>query len=100
MGLIHSRCNVHVVSPVAQGRQGLRSALQSSLSVCLPFVWQSFAGYSGRGAINLLWLLPIALGVTQFGLNSSLGMILAYAPLVVLAIKFRAGELEKPSMKD
>lgn len=48
------------------------------------------------GAINLLWLLPIAMGVTQFGLNSSLGLILAYAPLVVLAIKFRAGELEKP----
>ncbi|WP_019582569.1 MraY family glycosyltransferase [Pseudomonas mandelii] len=48
------------------------------------------------GAINLLWLLPIAMGVTRFGLNSSLGLILAYAPLVVLAIKFRAGELEKP----
>lgn len=52
------------------------------------------------GAINLLWLLPIALGVTQFGLNSSLGLILAYAPLVVLAIKFHAGELERPSMKN
>jgi Fuc2NAc and GlcNAc transferase len=52
------------------------------------------------GAINLLWLLPIALGVTQFGLNSSLGLILAYAPLVLLAIKFRAGELEGPSMKN
>jgi len=52
------------------------------------------------GAINLLWLLPIALGVTQFGLSSSLGLILAYAPLVVLAIKFHAGELERPSMKN
>ena len=52
------------------------------------------------GAINLLWLLPIALGVTQFGLNSSLGLILAYAPLVLLAIKFRAGELEGPSVKN
>ena len=52
------------------------------------------------GAINLLWLLPIALGVTQFGLNSSLGLILAYAPLVVLAIKFHAGELERPSTKN
>lgn len=52
------------------------------------------------GAINLLWLLPIALGVTQFGLNSSLGLILAYAPLVMLAIKFRAGELEGPSVKN
>lgn len=52
------------------------------------------------GAINLLWLLPIALAITQFGLNSSLGLILAYAPLVVLAIKFHAGELERPSMKN
>lgn len=52
------------------------------------------------GAINLLWLLPIALGVTQFGLNSSLGVILAYAPLVLLAIKFRAGELEDPLTKN
>ncbi|MHC8400015.1 MraY family glycosyltransferase [Pseudomonas sp. MDT1-17] len=52
------------------------------------------------GAINLLWLLPIALGVTQFGLNSSLGLILAYAPLVMLAIKFRAGELEGLSVKN
>lgn len=49
--------------------------------------------------INLLWLLPIALGVVRFGLNSSLGLILAYAPLIALAIKFRAGELEGPSVK-
>jgi Fuc2NAc and GlcNAc transferase len=47
------------------------------------------------GAINVLWLLPIAVGVTGFGLNGSLGLILAYAPLLVLAIKFRAGELER-----
>jgi Fuc2NAc and GlcNAc transferase len=45
-------------------------------------------------AINLLWLLPIALCITQFGLNSWAGLILAYAPLVALAIKFHAGELE------
>jgi Fuc2NAc and GlcNAc transferase len=51
------------------------------------------------GAINLLWLLPIALGVTQFGLNSGVGLILAYAPLVALAIKFHAGELEAPQEK-
>jgi Fuc2NAc and GlcNAc transferase len=51
------------------------------------------------GAINLLWLLPIALGVTRMGLNPILGLILAYAPLVVLAIKFHAGELEKPAEK-
>ncbi|NUU39107.1 glycosyltransferase family 4 protein [Pseudomonas sp. C2B4] len=51
------------------------------------------------GAINLLWLLPIALGVSQFGLNSGVGLILAYAPLVALAIKFHAGELEAPQEK-
>jgi len=48
------------------------------------------------GAINLLWLLPIATGVVRFGLNSSLGLILAYVPLVALAVIFRAGELEAP----
>jgi Fuc2NAc and GlcNAc transferase len=52
------------------------------------------------GAINLLWLLPIAVAVTHFGLNSILGIFLAYAPLVMLAIKFRAGELESPMMKN
>ncbi|ATE78967.1 MraY family glycosyltransferase [Pseudomonas frederiksbergensis] len=52
------------------------------------------------GAINLIWLLPIALGVTHYGLDGSLGLILAYAPLLVLAIKFRAGDLETASMKN
>ncbi len=45
-------------------------------------------------AINLLWLLPIAVGVGM-GLDGLLGLLLAYAPLVLLAIKFHAGELEK-----
>ena len=49
--------------------------------------------------INLLWLLPIALSVVRFGLDSGLGVILAYAPLVALAIKFHAGEREAPSVK-
>ncbi|MDR7281944.1 hypothetical protein J2X84_000759 [Pseudomonas corrugata] len=53
----------------------------------------------GVSLINFLWLLPIALGVVQLGLNSSLALILAYAPLVALAIKLRAGELEAPSVK-
>ena len=52
------------------------------------------------GAINLFWLLPIALGVTQFHLNSSLGLVLAYAPLIVLAVRFHAGALEGASMKN
>ncbi|MBV4457381.1 glycosyltransferase family 4 protein [Pseudomonas sp. COR58] len=52
------------------------------------------------GAINLLWLLPIAVCVARFGLDGSLGLILAYAPLLVLAIRFHAGELEKAPAKD
>lgn len=52
------------------------------------------------GVINLLWLLPIAVWVTRFGLDGGLGVILAYLPLVALAIKFRAGDLEAPMAKN
>ncbi|MGX5794089.1 MraY family glycosyltransferase [Pseudomonas sp. E2-15] len=45
-------------------------------------------------AINLFWLLPIALFV-GLGFDGLLGLLLAYAPLVLLAVKFHAGELEK-----
>jgi Fuc2NAc and GlcNAc transferase len=45
-------------------------------------------------AINLLWLLPIALFV-GLGFDGVLGLVVAYVPLVGLAIKFHAGELEK-----
>ncbi|MGF6094386.1 MraY family glycosyltransferase [Pseudomonas sp. 18175] len=45
-------------------------------------------------AINLLWLTPIAIGVGVLGLNGLLGVIIAYVPLVVLAAKYRAGEVE------
>jgi Fuc2NAc and GlcNAc transferase len=44
--------------------------------------------------INICWLLPIAVAVTRFGLDGSLGVIVAYAPLLLLAIRFRAGEIE------
>lgn len=46
-------------------------------------------------AINLFWLLPVATCVVLWGLDGALGLILAYVPLVILAIKFHAGELEK-----
>lgn len=49
---------------------------------------------SAVGAINLFWLLPLALCVTRFGLDGALGLIIAYIPLVILAIRFRAGTLE------
>lgn len=44
--------------------------------------------------LNLIWLLPIALWVGVGGLDGFAGVLIAYAPLVCLAVKFRAGELE------
>ncbi|MNI71270.1 hypothetical protein D3C73_1271330 [compost metagenome] len=54
------------------------------------------------GAINVGWLLPVAVCVTSFGVDGGLGLIVAYLPLVILAIKFHAGEIEKtrPSIAD
>jgi len=49
---------------------------------------------SAVGVINLFWLLPMALCVTQFGLDGALGLIIAYVPLVILTIRFKAGMLE------
>ncbi|MDX9885994.1 glycosyltransferase family 4 protein [Thauera sp.] len=46
------------------------------------------------GVINLAWLLPIALLVGTGRVDGVIGAVLAYAPLVLLAIKLRAGELE------
>lgn len=46
--------------------------------------------------INLLWLLPIAVCVGM-GFNGLIGLVIAYVPLVILAVKFHAGELETPS---
>ena len=52
------------------------------------------------GVINVFWLLPIAVGVTRFGLDGAFGVILAYVPLIALAIKFRAGDLEDAAVKN
>lgn len=46
------------------------------------------------GAINLLWLLPIALWVGAGELDGFMGVGIAYAPLVWLAVKFKAGAPE------
>jgi Fuc2NAc and GlcNAc transferase len=46
------------------------------------------------GGINLLWLLPIAVCVTWYGLDGVMGLSLAYLPLVLLAIKYEAGQAE------
>lgn len=45
--------------------------------------------------VNLLWLLPIALCVQLWELDGLAGLLLAYLPLVFLAIRFKAGSLEE-----
>ena len=45
-------------------------------------------------AINIFWLLPLALWVGLGGIDGGWGLAIAYAPLVALAIKYRAGESE------
>jgi len=46
----------------------------------------------GVGAINLCWLLPIALWVATGGVDGAVGLSIAYAPLMVLAMIFQAGQ--------
>ena len=48
----------------------------------------------GIGVINVCWLTPLALWVGLAGLNALLGLVLAYFPLMALAIYFRAGARE------
>ena len=45
-------------------------------------------------ALNVCWLLPVALSVLLLGLDGVLGLIVAYVPLVLIAAYFRAGSLE------
>ncbi|MDO7895455.1 MraY family glycosyltransferase [Pseudomonas citrulli] len=45
-------------------------------------------------AINVLWLFPVAWCVVMLKLDGLTGLLLAYVPLVVLAFKFKAGQLE------
>lgn len=45
-------------------------------------------------ALNVFWLLPVALSVLLLGLDGVLGLIVAYVPLVLIAAYFRAGSLE------
>jgi len=44
------------------------------------------------GAINLAWLLPIALLVATARLDGLLGALLAYVPLWLLALRYKAGD--------
>ena len=45
-------------------------------------------------AINIGWLLPMALGVGVGSLNGLLGLVIAYLPLLFLAVHFKAGLAE------
>lgn len=46
-------------------------------------------------AINLFWLLPLAACVVLWDVDGALALIVAYVPLVLLAVRFHAGELER-----
>lgn len=46
------------------------------------------------GLINLLWLLPIAILVVIKEVDGVVGLVLAYTPLIFLALKFKAGAAE------
>ncbi len=41
--------------------------------------------------INVFWLFPVALCVALLGVDGSTGLIVAYVPLILLAIYFKAG---------
>lgn len=45
--------------------------------------------------INVVWLLPLAVGVVMNWLPGVAGLALAYGPLVMVAIRYHAGELER-----
>ncbi|MDP1604756.1 MAG: glycosyltransferase family 4 protein [Legionella sp.] len=42
--------------------------------------------------INLLWLLPMAFMVSNNLINGFFGLLIAYFPLIILALKFNAGK--------
>jgi Fuc2NAc and GlcNAc transferase len=44
------------------------------------------------GAINLLWLLPLAAAVALGRLDGVFGVLIAYAPLVWLVFRYKAGD--------
>ncbi|CAN7343776.1 glycosyltransferase family 4 protein [Aquipseudomonas alcaligenes] len=46
-------------------------------------------------AINVVWLLPLALLVGTGNLNELIGLPLAYAPLLLLCVRYRAGVKER-----
>lgn len=47
--------------------------------------------------INILWLLPWACVVALGHIEGLLGLLIAYVPLAILAVRFKAGALEVPA---
>ncbi|MET3053310.1 glycosyltransferase family 4 protein [Pseudomonas alkylphenolica] len=45
-------------------------------------------------AINIIWLAPVAWSVASGFIDGVTGLVVAYMPLVFLAVKFRAGQAE------
>lgn len=45
-------------------------------------------------AVNVLWLLPLAIAVALGWLDGALGLLVAYAPLTALALRLKAGDAE------
>ncbi|MGP6419892.1 MraY family glycosyltransferase [Pseudomonas putida] len=45
--------------------------------------------------INIFWLFPIALSVMIFGLDGFVGVLVAYTPLLLIALYFGAGRIER-----
>ncbi|VVQ05967.1 Undecaprenyl-phosphate alpha-N-acetylglucosaminyl 1-phosphate transferase [Pseudomonas fluorescens] len=48
----------------------------------------------GVAAINLFWLLPLALCVMLLNLDGALALVIAYIPLIGLAVSYKAGSVE------
>lgn len=44
------------------------------------------------GAINLIWLLPLACAVAVGKLDGAVGLLVAYSPLVWVAFRYKAGD--------
>jgi len=51
------------------------------------------------GFVNIFWLFPVALLVGMDWLDSVIGLIIAYIPLVLLAVLFKAGQAEAVFVK-
>ncbi|HEX9931937.1 MAG TPA: glycosyltransferase family 4 protein [Allosphingosinicella sp.] len=51
------------------------------------------------GALNLLWLAPIAVAAAAERIGGPLAIALAYAPLILLALLLRAGAEDAPAKK-